>query len=179
MADLLVRPIGREHAADLRLPNEEIRLFGRLVPSLENGVWTCREELFAPESVRTELYPDEHYDFDALSSDHLFVGAYDGEACVGLTVLKNDFFKYLYIEDIKVLSACRGRGAGRAMVEKAIALAKERGYRGVWAVAQDDNLAACRFYLSCGFAIGGFDNRVYAHTAQEGRANIHFYLEAK
>lgn len=43
--------------------------------------------------------------------------------------------------------------------------------------AQDTNLNACLFYLSVGFVIGGFDNRLYTGTSQAGKADITFYLD--
>ena len=55
--------------------------------------------------------------------------------------------------------------------------ARELGYRGVFLEAQDDNLEACRFYLHCGFRIGGFNNRVYHGTSQEGKSDILFYYD--
>ena len=42
------------------------------------------------------------------------------------------------------------------LVEKMVEVATEHGYRGIYAVAQDNNLAACKFYLKNGFVIGGF-----------------------
>ena len=55
---------------------------------------------------------------------------------------------------------------------------EERDYRGVYLQAQDDNLNACLFYLKTGFVIGGFDNRVYCGSRQEGKADVIFYLDA-
>lgn len=40
-----------------------------------------------------------------------------------------------------------------------------------------NNLAACLFYIKCGFAIGGLDTNVYKGTKQEGKADIYFYLD--
>ena len=48
---------------------------------------------------------------------------------------------------------------------------------GLYTIGQDNNLNACLFYLSCGFQIGGFDNKVYKGTSQEGKSDILFYLD--
>ena len=61
--------------------------------------------------------------------------------------------------------------------QRAESIAADLGYRGVWVVAQDNNLAACRFYLKNGFVLGGLDTQVYRGTAQEGKADVHFYKE--
>ncbi len=51
--------------------------------------------------------------------------------------------------------------------------------QGVYTIGQDNNLSACLFYLRNGFEIGGFDNRVYRGTGQEGKANILFYRDCE
>ena len=58
-----------------------------------------------------------------------------------------------------------------------MAEARKRGYIGLFTQAQDNNLNACLFYLKTGFTIGGFDNRVYRGTKQEGKADIIFYRD--
>ena len=42
-------------------------------------------------------------------------------------------------------------------------------------MGQDNNLAACQFYIKSGFRIGGVDTEVYNGTSQEGKADIIFY----
>lgn len=82
----------------------------------------------------------------------------------------------MYLYDLKVSAAARGKGIGRALIGAAKAEALSRGYRGLYLQAQDNNLNACLFYLKAGFQIGGFDNHVYNGTNQEGKADIIFYL---
>ena len=83
--------------------------------------------------------------------------------------MQEGFFKYMYLCDLKVSAAARGRGIGMKLIERAKELAREKGYRGIYVVAQDNNLGACLFYMKCGFRIGGFDTEVYRGTAQEGQ----------
>ena len=165
------RIIDRAHRSDIRLKNDPFELVGRLVPELKDGQWSYKEELF-PE-VTEMRFPDEAYEFE----DGLFIGAYDGNICVGLAILKDDMFRYMLLDDLKVDRAYRGRGVGRRLVDKALETAAERGYLGLCAVCQDNNLRAARFYLKAGFAIGGFDNRGYRGTSQENKADIRFYLD--
>lgn len=49
----------------------------------------------------------------------------------------------------------------------------------VYTIGQDNNLAACLFYLEHGFEIGGFDNRCYRGTSQENKTNIYFYRDLR
>ncbi|WP_232970480.1 GNAT family N-acetyltransferase [Salisediminibacterium selenitireducens] len=112
-----------------------------------------------------------------MNEEHLFLGAYEAGVCIGLAVLKHSWFQYMYVMDLKVSRAYRNQGAAQALIEKARGIARDHQYRGLYTIGQDNNLAACRFYLKNGFLIGGFDNRSYDGTAQEGKADITFYLD--
>lgn len=169
-----IRKITRENAGDLLLHNEPFEMPGRFIPGLENGVWSYRVERF--DKVESMVFPDEAYDFDEVTKDGAAFAAYEGGRCIGLIVLKDAFWKYMYVYDLKVSAAARAKGAGRALIEAARQEALARGYRGLYLQAQDNNLNACLFYLKTGFEIGGFDNHVYNGTKQEGKADIIFYL---
>ena len=52
-------------------------------------------------------------------------------------------------------------GVGRALMDRAIAWAVERGLPGVRAETQSNNVPACKLYESCGFRLGGFDRDLY------------------
>jgi ribosomal protein S18 acetylase RimI-like enzyme len=169
-----IRRIDRTREADIRLPNEPFPLFGRMIPALRDGVWSHTESLFG--QVSEMCFPEEGYTLEAMP-DCLFLGAYEGETCVGLAVLQKAMFRYMYLYDLKVCRAARRRGAGSALIREALRLAREAGYRGLYTVGQDNNLAACRFYLRCGFRIGGCDTEVYRGTKQEGKTDILFYLD--
>ena len=170
-----VRRITRASAGDLRLKNEAFPMPGRFIPALSEGVWTYRTERY-PE-CRWMTFPDEAYDFETVEKNGAAFGAYEDGVCVGLAVYQNYYFGYWYLLDLKVSAAARGKGAGKALIEAGMAEARKRGYIGLFTQAQDNNLNACLFYLKTGFAIGGFDNRVYRGTKQEGKADIIFYRD--
>lgn len=163
-----------DNEKDLRLPNEPFPMPGRFIPSLQDGAWSWREEIWG--TLQEMCFPDEDYTLEYVK-DGFALGAYEGDTCVGLAIFKKHWFRYLYLEDLKVSAPYRGTGAGRALIEAGLSMAKEKGYRGIWATCQDNNLNACRFYLACGFTIGGFDNKVYEGTSQAGKGNVEFYLE--
>ena len=121
-------------------------------------------------------FPDEHYKLEEMP-DTTFLGAYEDGKCVGVAVLQEAMFKYMYLLDLKVNRDCRGKGIGRRLIDCAKQLAAERGYRGIYTQGQNDNLGACRFYIRCGFRIGGLDTDVYRGTKQEGKSDIYFYLD--
>ena len=172
-----IREIDARHRADIHIPNEPFQLFGRVVPSYKDGLWSCEVVRYAPEDVGEMCFPDEDYDHDAMR-DSVFLGAYDGDRCVGLAILRPGTFRYMYLYDLKVNKKYRGQHIGTMLIEKAKEVAAAQGYRGLYLQAQDDNPGACLFYLSAGFYIGGLDTNVYRHTSQEGKADILFYCEA-
>lgn len=159
--------------ADASIPNEPFSLWGKMVPSLSNGKWSYETVAF-PE-VTEMCFPDFPYDLE--TDDAFFFGAYDGDACVGVAVLRRQMFKYLYLDDLKVNKKYRRQGIGGMLIKKCLEKAKEEKMQGVYTVAQDNNLSACKFYLKQGFQIGGFDNRSYRGTSQEENADIYFYQD--
>ncbi len=171
------RVIDKEHSKDINLKNESFSLYGKFIPTYLDGKWNYSIQLLPENEVAEMCFPDENYDYDDLVNDHVFIGAYDGEKCVGLAVLADDMFKYMYLDDLKVSQGYRKQGIGKALMEKAMETAHERNYNGIYTIAQDNNVSACKFYLSVGFDIGGFDNRIYQGTSQENKANIVFYLD--
>ncbi len=170
-----IREILKENAQDLNLPNEPFSMPGRLIPSLRDGQWRYRVEFY--DKAEKMTFPDENYDFDALSKNSIIFGAYEDGECVGIAIYQVPFFKYLYLYDLKINASARRKGCGRALIQAGIQTARDRGCRGIYTQAQDNNLNACKFYLGCGFRIGGFDNRVYDGTSQQGKADIFFYLD--
>ncbi len=172
-----MKVIDAARKADINIPNEPFALFGRMVPSYTEERWGYREVLFAEKDVSTMCFPDENYDYEAMKEDHVFLGAYDGEKCVGLAIFRDAVFYYMYLYDLKVSNAYRNRGVGRMLIEKAKEVCAARGYRGIYCQGQDNNLGACRFYIKAGFHIGGLDTNVYKGTSQEGKADILFYLD--
>lgn len=173
------RIIDQEHSEDIRLKNDPFPLYGRMIPSLQAGKWSHEVHLFSEEQRREMCFPDENYDYASMSKEYTFIGAYNGEKCVGLSIMQDKWFKYMYIEDLKVSQDYRGKGIGRGLIEKSMEVAREKKYNGIYLVGQDDNLAACQFYLQVGFEIGGFDDHVYRGTAQEGKGDIYFYLDSQ
>lgn len=80
---------------------------------------------------------------------------------VGRILLKRNWNKYAYVEDIRVDARYRRYGIGRKLIEQAKRWAKDGGMPGIMLETQNNNVRACKFYESCGFVIGGFDSYVY------------------
>lgn len=172
-----IRQINSACKADINIPNEPFTLFGRMEPSYANGRWSYRNVLYNAKDVTEMCFPDENYDYEAMKENHVFLGAYDGDKCIGLAILRDAWFKYMYLYDFKVSGAYRGQGVAQALIGKAKEVCKARGYNGLYTQGQDNNLGACKFYIKAGFRIGGLDTDVYKGTGQEGKSDILFYMD--
>jgi len=114
----------------------------------------------ARESPRGEALPDSYYAaFEAIDRDpHVeLTVAEDGGRVVGcfqLTFL--DYLSYrgsraALVENVHVAAASRNRGVGRAMMERAIARAREEGCSRVSLTTNKARKDARRFYERLGF----------------------------
>ena len=170
-----IRIIDTAHKEDINIKNQPFRLFGRMIPSYTNKIWSYTIEHFFEESEM--CFPNENYNFEEMTKNSTFLGAYDDGICIGLAIMQEAFFKYMYLYDLKVTRDYRRKGVGRLLIDKACEIASEQGYRGIYTQGQDNNLGACLFYVNSGFRIGGLDTDVYKGTRQEGKADIIFYRD--
>lgn len=166
----------KEQIGDLNKTNEPFLLFGRLVPTFHDDVWSFTEELF--ETPSETKFPDDRIDCETYINqpDEIIYLAYAGGACIGQIRLVKQWNKYCYVENLAVCQAYRQSGIGRQLFRKAEAWAKERGLLGITLEAQDDNLAACRFYQKMGMVLGGVDTMRYAFNLNIDKA-LFWYLK--
>ena len=89
----------------------------------------------------------------ASSSSHLFFAECDGNVVGMLTVggYLAPTGRKLWIEDVVVDEAVRGRSLGRMLVEHAIGFAKEMGKSTLMLTSRPSRVAANNLYRSCGF----------------------------
>ena len=168
---LEIKIIDEKHKQDVNIPNEPFALSGRMIPSYTDGQWQYTVEY--ADDISEMCFPDENYDYDEMKTNSVFVGAYADGKCVGLAVLQEAYFKYMYLYDLKVLKDYRKKGVATALMNKAMEICR------LYTQGQDNNLSACLFYIKNGFYIGGFDNNLYKGTPQEGKADIIFYLDCE
>jgi len=69
-----------------------------------------------------------------------------------------------WVWDILVDWDYRGRGIGRSLMQRAIAWARERGYRALCLETQSNNINACRFYRHLGFRLTGIRDDLYSNA---------------
>lgn len=86
--------------------------------------------------------------------NHLLIAYVDGEPAgfvSGTELLHPDKPQpELFLNELGVDGAFRGRGIGRMLVASLWELAQSRGCRGMWVLTDDDNAAATRTYAAAG-----------------------------
>lgn len=172
-----IRIIDEVHQDDINIPNESFALIGKMIPSYVNEHWDHSVCRFAEADITEMCFPDEQYQYAGMKDRSVFIGAYAEGKCIGLAILQDAWFRYMYLYDLKVSKAYRRTGVASALLRKAKEVCKARNYAGIYTQGQDNNLAACLFYIKTGFRIGGLDTEVYKGTKQEGKADIVFYLD--
>ncbi|CAM3375736.1 MULTISPECIES: GNAT family N-acetyltransferase [Saccharibacillus] len=172
--EIRIVPFEAEHIPYVNDMNEAFPIFGRLVPSFEGGVWTYTEERFERPSFLS--FPDDRLDWESyVGSDRkaIFL-AFRGDRCIGQVRLVQDWTGYAYVENIAVRGSHRGSGTAALLLERAERWAREQELHGLSLEAQDDNLAACRFYLKHGLILGGVDTLKQAFNPEIG-TTLYFY----
>ena len=116
---------------------------------------------------------------EALSQANVFlVAEVDGDVAGLLMVIVPEWTDAAEITDLAIDIAFRRLGAGRALVEAAAAWAAERGRRALWVEPRADNHAAISFYISLGFRLSGFNDRLYSNADHErGKLTVYMHVE--
>lgn len=118
--------------------------------------WHATYSAFIPEAD-LEQYFSERYSVEALhalfqSGDvHGAIADVDGVP-VGamITRFRKDEGRF-YVSSLYVLPSCQGTGVGRALMQLASSLARERGVKQIWLGVMSKNLSALRWYERQGF----------------------------
>ncbi|QKS71248.1 GNAT family N-acetyltransferase [Paenalkalicoccus suaedae] len=149
---------------DIPATNEPFSIFGKVIPSLQSGRWSYKESLF--ENRKEIWFPDDKLDWDLYidKDDKALFLAYLDDTCIGQIRIIRDWNRFCYIENIAVRKDFRKLGVGLHLLTRAEEWAKEHQLIGMSLEAQDDNLAACRFYAKHGFILGGVDTLKHSNN---------------
>jgi ribosomal protein S18 acetylase RimI-like enzyme len=111
-------------------------------------------------------------------ADLFLVAEVDGRIVGLLMVVLPKWTDAGEITDLAVDRRFRRHGAGRALVQAAVAWARERNLRALWVEPRANFAGAIEFYLSMGFRLSGFSDRLYSNADDEdGRPTIYLHLE--
>lgn len=132
-----------------------------------------------PVTPYLKRYGPEVYDAGPYiqQADHAAWLAYVDGLLAGQILVREHWNRFAVVWDIAVDPPYRRRGVGRRLMGQAVAWARERRLPGVMLETQNINLAACRLYESCGFALGGFDTYLYrGFERASGEVALFYYL---
>ena len=157
---ITIREIDKDTIQHVKKCGNSFEVKSKLVLHAENGNMSYTVVDVPPY---TKQYGEEEFDINAYLSNPdrvIFLAYLDDELAGQIRVLKY-WNAYAYIDDIAVDSKHRRQGIGRALLERAIEWAKSKGYPGIMLETQNNNVAGCKLYESCGFELRGFDTHLY------------------
>lgn len=169
--------INHQNFTDINKANQPFEVIGKIKPAFSDGIWTYTEEIYGQSYMKE--YPSDLCDCAVYidNPDKTAFLAYSGKECIGQIVLKKDWNRYAFIEDICVAKSARGKGVGTVLMQKAIEWAKNSNLNGLSLETQDNNLLACRFYVKCGFVIGAVNTMLYKNFDNKEEAAVFWYLQ--
>lgn len=123
------------------------------------------EPLETPYVKRWPFAEDDLRRYTALvADDGLSWGAYAGETLVGIAIGEAQAWnRTLWVWELHVAEEQRGRGIGRALVERLAEAGRARDLRVMVCEAQNTNAPAIAFYRRVGFELDGIDLSYYSN----------------
>jgi ribosomal protein S18 acetylase RimI-like enzyme len=109
-------------------------------------------EAFVPEKIKADLE----------NPANTFILAYTNNELIGYAKLRTDRTNpqlnnepAIEMERIYVKHQCHGKKAGKALMDKSIAIARQEKYKWMWLGVNQENFKAIDFYKKYGFEIVG------------------------
>jgi len=158
--EITIREIDRQTMASANTFETTFVVNSHLVVNVENDRIGYHIVPVEPYEKRYPVEPADYSRYVGNPGKTIFFAEADGELA-GQIRLITWWNKYAYIDDIVVEPRFRGQGVGHALIRSAIDWAKGHGYPGLMLETQNNNVAGCRLYESCGFRLGGFDRYLY------------------
>jgi streptothricin acetyltransferase len=163
--EFVIKELDDSIVKDLHRIDEEFVIDARLVLKLENNRLSY-QAVSIP--TYTKRYPPDDYDYTTYVNNPektAFLAYADGRVA-GQLILHRHWNAFAWVEGIGVDRSFRRRGIGRALVRRGEEWVRKQGLPGMMVETQDNNVAACRFYSSCGFVLKGFDTGLYWASEQ-------------
>jgi ribosomal protein S18 acetylase RimI-like enzyme len=111
----------------------------------------------------SKQYPSDEIDLSTYIGhpDRVIFVAYVDDHPAGHIRLRKNWNRYAYVENIVVDVNHRRLGIGRRLIEQAKQWARSKNLPGIMLETQNNNVAACKLYETCGFKLRGFDTHLY------------------
>jgi GNAT superfamily N-acetyltransferase len=118
------------------------------------------------------------YDFDQTEQNNIrqrflqgdglhLVVEWEGRIAGILDLVPQEWNDTAWLWNIMLDTDIRGRGIGRALFERAIQWARQKGYRALVLETQTSNVPACKFYAALGCRLDGLRETLYTNRDLE------------
>ena len=158
--EFIIKELDENIVKDLHRCNSEFVIDSKLVLHYENDRLTYTTVSLP---AYTKRYPPDEIDYTAYVNNPektAFIAYVVGQVA-GQLILRRNWNRFAWIENIVVDIAFRRNGIGRALLSHGETWARRNDLVGMMLETQDTNTGACRFYHSCGFVLRGFDTSLY------------------
>lgn len=173
--DFIIKELDSSLVKDIHQVDNEFDIDSKLVLHLQDGRLSYttvsvppKKKRYAPDDFDYTTYPDDPEKTAFL--------AYVGKQIAGELILRRNWNRFAWIEDIGVDRKFRRMGIGRALIARGLQWAKDNNLPGIMLETQDNNVGACRFYESCGFILTGFDSSLYQASIYNDEIALFWYL---
>ena len=158
--NIIIREIDQSTLQDVNQCDNSFIVDSKLDLSAENGKISYTLVAVSPY---TKQYASDETDFSnyIFNPDKTIFLAYIDNGLAGQIRIMKYWNGYAYIDNVAVDAKYRRQGVGRTLITRTIEWAKSKGFPGIMLETQNNNVAACRLYESCGFELRGFDTHLY------------------
>jgi streptothricin acetyltransferase len=175
MRDITILPLTAENQSDLNRCDSAFVVEAELCLHAEDGriIHSVR-----PVTPWIKRYPaDQQAEAYLNRPDHAAWLAYVDGHVAGQILVAEHWNRYAFVCDLTVDLPYRRVGVGSRLIARAARWAGGRKLAGVMVETQNINVPACRFYESCGFALGGIDAQLYRGLPElAGEMALFYYL---
>jgi streptothricin acetyltransferase len=174
--EFVIRELDDSIVKDINKCDSAFVVDSKIVPRYENGQ-VGSTVVSVPGYVKR--YEPDSLDYTSYIGNPektAYLAYIDGEVA-GQLILRRNWNRFAWIEDIRVENKFRRRGIGKALLAQGEIWAQQKGFPGIMLETQDSNVGACRFYEKYGFVLGGFDTYLYrAATRYREEIALFWYL---
>ena len=142
--------------------NEPFLIYGNLHLTFDGQKWTYNEVLL--DEPYTKHYIEEYIVPESYINNTdktIFYAFYDNQ-CAGQIVIRINWNKYCFIEDLAVKTEFRKKGIASLLLKEAEKWSLQKELNGLMLETQDNNLIACNLYQRNGFILGSVDYMLYS-----------------
>ncbi|MFZ1323072.1 MAG: GNAT family N-acetyltransferase [Ignavibacteria bacterium] len=156
---ITISEINKNNHHYLNKCDEEFEISTEYKIEFTEDSFKLREIAVNPYSKRYDNIKIDSTELITGSDTVIYFGFYKDELA-GQVFLKRYWNNFAWLE-ISIKQKFRRKGVGKELIRASVNWSKEKKLHGIMIETQNNNVAACKFYESCGFTLGGFDLNLY------------------